>query len=224
MPSFCASMGLVTSTVAPFSVSVPRVGRWTPARILAKVDLPAPFSPRSAWISPASGRDRRRSALRPRQTDWKSRGPNSGSTARCECHHPLRLRPAWARRASISPARLQIGPECRPEFRESSEATFCATSDGRAAPGMIGHHRRMGEHELQGRGGQGDVVLRQTASMPRTFACTCGRGGGITVFRVAAAIRSRGCPDAKGAPMMTDTPRRTQSAMPACRLAWSTSV
>ena len=32
---------------------VPLSGGWAPARILSSVDLPAPFSPRSAWISAA---------------------------------------------------------------------------------------------------------------------------------------------------------------------------
>ena len=52
MPSRCATIGLGISTGSPLSFSVPRVGRCTPARILAKVDLPAPFSPSRAWISP----------------------------------------------------------------------------------------------------------------------------------------------------------------------------
>ena len=32
--------------------STPASGEYTPARIFIKVDLPAPFSPTSAWISP----------------------------------------------------------------------------------------------------------------------------------------------------------------------------
>ena len=52
MPSFWAAIGLAMSTGRPLSGQRPAVGRCTPARILAKVDLPAPFSPRSAWISP----------------------------------------------------------------------------------------------------------------------------------------------------------------------------
>ena len=35
------------------NVTVPESSEWTPARILISVDLPAPFSPRSATISPA---------------------------------------------------------------------------------------------------------------------------------------------------------------------------
>src|SRR5260221_11805029 len=30
----------------------PRSGRWTPPRMRISVDLPAPFSPTAAWISP----------------------------------------------------------------------------------------------------------------------------------------------------------------------------
>ena len=68
MPSFCAAMGEWISTVSPLSAMVPRLGRCTPARILAKVDLPAPFSPSRAWISP---RKRSRSTSRSTSTPAK---------------------------------------------------------------------------------------------------------------------------------------------------------
>ena len=39
---------------SPPNVIVPESGGWAPARILSSVDLPAPFSPSSAWISPGA--------------------------------------------------------------------------------------------------------------------------------------------------------------------------
>ena len=39
---------------SPSNVIVPASGRSTPVRTLMSVDLPAPFSPTSAWISPAA--------------------------------------------------------------------------------------------------------------------------------------------------------------------------
>src|SRR5215469_13678675 len=43
----------VGSTAEPRKRTVPASARYTPARILIRVDLPAPFSPSSAWISPS---------------------------------------------------------------------------------------------------------------------------------------------------------------------------
>ena len=53
-PSRCAAAGLSIETGLP-SMRISAVsGATTPARILISVDLPAPFSPISAWISPAA--------------------------------------------------------------------------------------------------------------------------------------------------------------------------
>ena len=41
-------------TRSPSSSIAPAVGAWSPARIFRSVDLPAPFSPSSPWIEPAS--------------------------------------------------------------------------------------------------------------------------------------------------------------------------
>ena len=48
MPAFVASAGERNVTVRPASSIVPEFGCTTPAMILIKVDLPAPFSPRTA--------------------------------------------------------------------------------------------------------------------------------------------------------------------------------
>src|SRR6266478_1150836 len=52
MPSFIADLGEVISTRRPSILISPRSGRWTPARILIKVDLPAPLSPTRPHTSP----------------------------------------------------------------------------------------------------------------------------------------------------------------------------
>src|ERR1700756_4654798 len=52
MPSFIADFGEVISTKRPSILISPRSGRWTPARILIKVDLPAPLSPTRPHTSP----------------------------------------------------------------------------------------------------------------------------------------------------------------------------
>src|SRR5690606_986820 len=53
MPSRCASSGLDGAIGRPSSSTVPASGRSTPVSSLISVDLPAPFWPISAWISPA---------------------------------------------------------------------------------------------------------------------------------------------------------------------------
>src|SRR5207248_7640670 len=44
--------GLAKSRSSPSTRMTPRSGRCTPPRMRIKVDLPAPFSPTTAWISP----------------------------------------------------------------------------------------------------------------------------------------------------------------------------
>src|ERR1700722_4544649 len=53
MPSLSASRGEPNATGRPFSRTRPESGRSRPVTILINVDLPAPFSPIRAWISPA---------------------------------------------------------------------------------------------------------------------------------------------------------------------------
>src|SRR3954449_8964374 len=53
MPAFRASRGDEKTTGSPSAASVPSSGGWTPERVLIKVDLPAPLSPRRQLISPA---------------------------------------------------------------------------------------------------------------------------------------------------------------------------
>src|SRR5947199_1825795 len=52
MPAAIASRGLAKSRSSPPTRMTPRSGRCTPPRMRIKVDLPAPFSPTTAWISP----------------------------------------------------------------------------------------------------------------------------------------------------------------------------
>ena len=54
MPSACAMAGLASCTASPFQRTVPASGRTAPWMIFISVLLPAPFSPSTAWISPAA--------------------------------------------------------------------------------------------------------------------------------------------------------------------------
>ena len=51
MPSARACAGPASSTFSPRQRSSPDVGCISPYMIFTSVDLPAPFSPSSAWIS-----------------------------------------------------------------------------------------------------------------------------------------------------------------------------
>ena len=51
-PRSSASRGERSATCSPSSSSRPASGASTPATIRPSVDLPAPFSPTSAWIDP----------------------------------------------------------------------------------------------------------------------------------------------------------------------------
>ena len=50
MPCAMASEGVEKVTASPLTSMVPSSGFWTPYRIFISVDLPAPFSPTSAWM------------------------------------------------------------------------------------------------------------------------------------------------------------------------------
>ena len=91
MPAAMASRGLAKCRSAPSTRIVPRSGRQTPPRMRISVDLPAPFSPTTAWISPARRRSRRRrgrrraemfatpSARRPGRSSRHSGAPRAAS-------------------------------------------------------------------------------------------------------------------------------------------------
>ncbi len=53
-PSRRAVFGLSTTTAPPSISIVPASGCTSPAITFIRVDLPAPFSPRIAWISPGA--------------------------------------------------------------------------------------------------------------------------------------------------------------------------
>ena len=76
MPCASASLTPAKATGLPSTCSVPALGSIWPARIFISVDLPAPFSPRTAWTRPG-----RRSRLIPRSTGT---GPNALLTPRAE--------------------------------------------------------------------------------------------------------------------------------------------
>src|SRR5213595_1174930 len=52
IPAACDCLALSKIASSPSSTSRPASGRWTPARILTSVDLPAPFSPTRPCTSP----------------------------------------------------------------------------------------------------------------------------------------------------------------------------
>ena len=54
MPAALAAAGDANETGSPSSSMRPSSGATTPAMILISVDLPAPFSPSTAWMRPAS--------------------------------------------------------------------------------------------------------------------------------------------------------------------------
>ena len=54
IPRLMASVGLVKCTSLPKTFITPSSGGCMPYRIFINVDLPAPFSPQMAWISPSS--------------------------------------------------------------------------------------------------------------------------------------------------------------------------
>src|SRR5262249_24532866 len=61
IPAACDCLALSKIASSPSSTSRPASGRWTPARTLTSVDLPAPFSPTrpctsplKSWMSPSS--------------------------------------------------------------------------------------------------------------------------------------------------------------------------
>src|SRR5438067_4416177 len=53
IPAACDCFALSKIASSPSRTSRPASGRWTPARTLTSVDLPAPFSPTSPCVSPA---------------------------------------------------------------------------------------------------------------------------------------------------------------------------
>src|SRR5262245_133669 len=95
MPAAIASWGLVKWHSSPSRRTTPRSGRWTPPRMRISVDLPAPFSPTTAWISPnATSKSTPSSAtVAPNRLLTPSAltaGPVIAST-RNECHLHLRV-------------------------------------------------------------------------------------------------------------------------------------
>src|SRR4051812_22258350 len=84
MPAARAAAGLSRVIGAPSSRTRPVSGPCTPARILTRVDLPAPFSPTSAWASPprSSSRASRRAATAPKNlltsSSARTTGPGAG--------------------------------------------------------------------------------------------------------------------------------------------------
>ena len=54
MPARFAAAGESKATSAPSSMTRPASGRTTPDRTLINVDLPAPFSPKMAWMRPVT--------------------------------------------------------------------------------------------------------------------------------------------------------------------------
>src|ERR1700722_20183244 len=149
---------VVTST--PWKTTVPVSSEWTPARILIKVDLPAPFSPRSATISPAFRRmPTSSSACVPPNcfdtplTVRRSRpamAPSRSASPRVSWLEPG---PATARRS----ASIGIPPaEHHPLIRHPASVSSCEwrfTSTGSANIGRSDHRVRLYVNQGKGRAG-----------------------------------------------------------------------
>ena len=52
IPAFCAAPEPLKVVSSPLTRITPSSGEWIPVMTLISVDLPAPFSPSSAWVSP----------------------------------------------------------------------------------------------------------------------------------------------------------------------------
>src|SRR3954467_3857644 len=82
MPAAFASAVDLKSTGRPSSRNSPASRWYRPAMILTSVDLPAPFSPTSAWIEPGQGvRSPERSATRGRNDLATPRSTSAGCAA-----------------------------------------------------------------------------------------------------------------------------------------------
>src|SRR5215472_4183565 len=95
MPAAIASRGLAKWHSSPSRRTTPRSGRCTPPRMRINVDLPAPFSPTTAWISPnATSKSTRSSAtVAPNRLPMPS-ALTAGRvivSTRNECHLHLRV-------------------------------------------------------------------------------------------------------------------------------------
>ena len=113
-PWRCRAAALRAATSArpdcPRSVIVPEVSVTTPAMTLVSVDLPAPFSPTSAWISP-----RRSSKSTPRSPERRRKALVALSKCEYRCRSCAELPRRCRRReaAACVPAPLRARPDRR---------------------------------------------------------------------------------------------------------------
>ena len=112
MPAACDCAVVSNTTSSPSISTRPLSGRCTPARILTSVDLPAPFSPTSAWASP------RRSSIQP-----------SASA----CTAP-KLLLAWSTTSSGASARRLPALARRRQARWKISSSSARPSSGRRSP------------------------------------------------------------------------------------------
>ena len=132
MPSARAWAGPRIWIGSPSRLMLPLSGWWTPARILTSVLLPAPFSPTSAWTSPATRSSETSSSAwvaanrfeMPAELGRAARSP----TARPIVTAAAVMSPATVRRVRRS---SRAGPRCR-----------APTSSSTIAPGrcVVGQH------------------------------------------------------------------------------------
>src|SRR5690606_15399784 len=128
MPACCACSGGAGAIGRPSSATVPASGRSTPVSNLIRVDLPAPFCPISAWISPA------RSA-RP--------APSSATVAPKRLHRPC----AWSTRL-IAPSPTEPAARAGPVAACASGDSGAWVAGAALAVGQFGRGLVLGEHAL----------------------------------------------------------------------------
>ena len=107
MPRARDRPGSMTSTGWPFTTSSPRSGTSAPVMTLIRVDLPAPFSPTSAWTSPGRRSKDTSSSARTPANDLLMEAADSSMRGRRHdtTDAALAARPGkWAAPGEIGPA------------------------------------------------------------------------------------------------------------------------
>src|SRR5918994_1500400 len=105
---------------------VPASGGWTPQRTLTIVLLPAPFSPRSAWISPAS---------------HEKSAPSSATTPPNRLSIPVALRRGitveWPPEERVQRVAIHSGlprSDCHSECRDTDDGVIPRKEESRRIP------------------------------------------------------------------------------------------
>src|SRR5207247_1613354 len=166
MPSRRASAGLAIRESCPARVTVPASGCSTPARILTRVDLPAPFSPTMATHS--------RTAIE-RSTPRKATvPPNRLAMLRASSGRMLTIALPYAHRALDLEAPKDRLERLREARNTRDQRQIEHLDHGWNWESGIGHGERVTMTERSDDGGkpaveQSTVAFHQMPSAPRTY-------------------------------------------------------